>query len=441
MGRMDDDNFYDIDEIVSDAFSYSIIINKLHISFYLFKKYEDDVYGNKYICIKAIIDSFRLDSTSVYQLMFLEERLFIFRKNLWAILSTRWDLNFLTVLHNQIMDEPKENFLVYWSNPLRIVLMLLNISLHICAKHQNLIFKAKRFRSTLWDIANAVIESSSNISEVEDMLTDRNYSGIQVIDMIAFLDIIEILQNPMLDSIISNMYNGPYQREIFLRKSVWYKVIEEQTYHAPGVDGIISKAFKICGINFSFKMISNVLKIKTKIFKQLKEYWFENDSPFAVMEDSESNVGYAFQFQVWKQALDVRYQFELAIILINTFAMLWISNSLIDDGINIQTLIQLFQSNWNNIKYFYKMASNRHFPCDFQLVGIVQEVTSYANVCSVKNEPPPPREGSFIFKKFSQKNPPPPNDQRKNVLNFFKIFSLKIFFEFIFEFFLKFFNE
>ena len=58
------------------------------------------------------------------------------------------------------------------------------------------------------------------MSDVEDMLTDRNYSGIQVIDMIAYLDIIEILQNPMLDSIISNMYNGPFQREIFLRKSV-----------------------------------------------------------------------------------------------------------------------------------------------------------------------------------------------------------------------------
>ena len=175
------------------------------------------------------------------------------------------------------------------------------------------------------------------------MLTDRNYSGIQVIDMIAFLDIIEILQNPMLDSIISNMYNGPYQREIFLRKSVWYKVIEEQTYHAPGVDGIISKAFKLFGINFSFKMISNVLKIKTKVFKQLKEYLFKSDNPFAGMEDSEANVGYAFQFNVWKQALDVRYQFELVVILINTFVMLWISNSLIDDGVNIQTLILIIQ--------------------------------------------------------------------------------------------------
>ena len=47
LGRNDDDNVYDIDEIISDAFSYSITLNKLHIAFYFFKKYEDDVYGNK----------------------------------------------------------------------------------------------------------------------------------------------------------------------------------------------------------------------------------------------------------------------------------------------------------------------------------------------------------------------------------------------------------
>ena len=90
-------------------------------------------------------------------------------------------------------------------------------------------------------------------------------------------------------------------------------------------------------------MISNVLKIKTKVFKQLKDYCFNNENPFADLEDTETNIGYAFQFEIWKKALDVRYQFELIVILINTFAMLWISNSLIDDGVNIQSLIVIIQ--------------------------------------------------------------------------------------------------
>ena len=112
MGRMDDDNVYDVDEIISDAFSYSIILNKLHISFYLFKKYEDDVYGNKFICIKALIDSFRCDDTSVYQLMYLEERLFILEKFMSHI-EYKMGFEFLTVVQSQIMDQPKDNFIVY----------------------------------------------------------------------------------------------------------------------------------------------------------------------------------------------------------------------------------------------------------------------------------------------------------------------------------------
>jgi len=48
-GRNDDDNIYDYDEIISDAFSYAVTINHLHIAFYLLKTYEDDVYGNKLV--------------------------------------------------------------------------------------------------------------------------------------------------------------------------------------------------------------------------------------------------------------------------------------------------------------------------------------------------------------------------------------------------------
>ena len=299
MGRMDDDNVYDVDEIISDAFSYSIILNKLHISFYLFKKYEDDVYGNKFIWIKALIDSFRCDDTSVYQLMYLEERLFILEKFMSHI-EYKMGFEFLTVLHAQIMDKPKDNFIVYWANPLKVIWSLLNICIHVSTKHQNLIFKAKRFRSTLCDIANSIIDSSSNMNEVEDMLVDLNYSGIQVIDMIAFLDIIEILQNPILDSIISNMYYGPYQREVFLKKSILYRVIEEQTHNAPGMDGIMTKAFKMWGVDHSFKAFSSVFKLKTRVFRQLKEYLCRSNNLMAGMEDSESSIGYAFQHQIWK---------------------------------------------------------------------------------------------------------------------------------------------
>ena len=76
---------------------------------------------------------------------------------------------------------------------------------------------------------NSIIDATENINEVQDMLQDKTYSGTEVINMIAFLDIIEILQNPMIDSIISNMYYRPFEREPFFKKSTCYKLFEKVT--------------------------------------------------------------------------------------------------------------------------------------------------------------------------------------------------------------------
>lgn len=218
-GRKDNDNIYDYDEIISDAFSYAISMNKLPIAFYLFKTYEDDVYGNKQLCVESIIESFKNDETQVNQVMYLEERLFILEKFM-KFVEYKLALEFLTVIHQQISDDPKTNFLVFCPNPLKMIVMLLNIVISLSNKHQNLKFKAQKVRSSLCDIANGIIDTSNSMNEVEDMLLDKTYSGTEILDFIEILDIIEILTNPMIDSIISNMYLGPYERESFMKRSV-----------------------------------------------------------------------------------------------------------------------------------------------------------------------------------------------------------------------------
>ena len=267
LGRKDDDNVYDYDEIISDAFSYAITINKLHIAFYLFKTYEDDVYGNKMLCIKSILNSFKNDDTQINQVMYLEERLFILEKFM-NFIEYKMALEFLNVIHQEISDDPKINFLVYCSNPLKIIVMLLNIVIHLSSKHQNLKFKAQKVRSTLCDISNGIIDTSTSMNEVKDMLLDKTYNGTEVIDLIEMLDIIEILQNPMMDSIVSNMYYGPYERESFLKKSTCAKVFDEQLAKTPGTDPLVTKSFKIFGSGHSYKSFKKYFKAQTKIFKK-----------------------------------------------------------------------------------------------------------------------------------------------------------------------------
>ena len=263
LGRKDDDNVYDYDEIVSDAFSYAITLNKLHIAFYLFKTYEEDVYGNKMLCVKSILDSFKNDDTQINQVMYLEERLYILEKFM-KFIEYKLALEFLTVIHQEIMDKPQINFLVYCPNPLKIITMFLNIMIHLGEKHQNLKFKAQKVRAVLCDIANGVINTSSGMNEVKDLLLDKTYNGSEVIDLIEMLDVIEILQNPMIDSIVSNMYYGPYERESFMKKSTLFKVLEEQTNNTPGEDPLVTRSFKLIGANHGFHSFKRYFEAHTK---------------------------------------------------------------------------------------------------------------------------------------------------------------------------------
>ncbi|CAI2387331.1 unnamed protein product [Moneuplotes crassus] len=324
MGRKDDDNVYDFDEIISDAFAYSIRLNKIHISFYLFKKYEDDVYGNKFLCIKAIFESFKNDDTQINHVMYLEERLFILEK-FSKYIEYKMGLEFLNIMHDQVLDDPKDNFLVYCPNPLKIIILLLNISIGIKTKHQNLKFKAQKFRSTLCDIAHSVIDTASNMNEVEDLLRDKTYSGMEVLDLIAHLDIIEILQNTMIDSIISNMYFGPYERETFLKKSTCYKIVEEQVREEPGTEGLVTRSFKIISFKNNFKGLKKYFKIQTKLCKKCRRkdgMAIESLAQDEEEDNQEGTVGHMFMFQIWKKSLDVQYLIEAGVIFV--IALIWL---------------------------------------------------------------------------------------------------------------------
>jgi hypothetical protein len=312
LGRNDDDNIYDLDEIISDAFSYAISINHLHIAFYLLRTYPEDVYGNKILCVKSIINSFKNDDVQVNQVLYLEERLFILEKFM-KFIEYKMALEFFDVIHDQITDEPKINFLVYSPNPIKIITMLLNIVINLSSKHQNLQFKAQKVRVTLCDIANAIIDSSSSMNEIQDMLLDKTYSGIEIIDYIELLNIIEVLGNPMVDSIITNMYLGPYERESFLKKNTCFRVFEEQTSDSPTMEALVTKSFKIFEIDgflHSFKKECSEIKL-TEAFKsnQLQSTTFDDG-------ESENDPGHMFQYHVWRKSLDVKLIVNLILILL-----------------------------------------------------------------------------------------------------------------------------
>jgi hypothetical protein len=69
---------YEFQEILADCFSYAMKIDKIHIAFYFYKVYKDEVFTTKELCVQSIIDTFNDQSLKkVNAIPYLEERLYM----------------------------------------------------------------------------------------------------------------------------------------------------------------------------------------------------------------------------------------------------------------------------------------------------------------------------------------------------------------------------
>mmetsp|Transcript_5226 Transcript_5226/g.6191 ORF Transcript_5226/g.6191 Transcript_5226/m.6191 type:complete len:124 (+) Transcript_5226:1297-1668(+) len=65
------------------------------------------------------------------------------------------------------------------------------------------------------------------------MIIDKSYN-IEMLDLMAKLDIIEILQNPVIESIVSDLNRGIHARENFMCKSLAFKALLESVENLGG---------------------------------------------------------------------------------------------------------------------------------------------------------------------------------------------------------------
>lgn len=119
-----------------------------------------------------------------------------------------------------IMEQAELNFIVYLSNPIKIITVFLFLLTRLNKMYPLLKFKIEELSVILNKIAIEIMVNSKNIADVKDMILDYMYNGTQIVDMLAFIDNIPILQSQIMDSVVSNMYYGPYERQFFLKNSI-----------------------------------------------------------------------------------------------------------------------------------------------------------------------------------------------------------------------------
>ena len=58
------------------------------------------------------------------------------------------------------------------------------------------------------------------------LLEDTNFNGTNVLDNIAYLDITELLMNPVMNEIVSIYWDGPYESIFFLDGCTNFRIIK-----------------------------------------------------------------------------------------------------------------------------------------------------------------------------------------------------------------------
>lgn len=320
-------NYHDYSLFIAEGFITAVESSKFMIAFYLFRTYTDDILDNKISWLDVLINSFKTDSYHNYKLENLEERLYILQ-NLIKHIKYEMAIDFLDVTKIILGKETKHHFLVYSINPVKIIVILIEIFKEINVIHPMLTFKANEIISILSKTCNKILWRWYSIRDVEDLIFDKTYDNELILDCIARINIDDILENSILENIVNNIYYGNFQREPFYRKSVLFKTCFMTEFASQTVNK--HNPLIIC----EYKEETKRKRYKEPWFKKLKRHLFY---PSRANESMNSNKfheyqpGHQFQFEIWKHALDVKYTVNTMLIIPQAFFLLYFSQNLIHD--------------------------------------------------------------------------------------------------------------
>jgi hypothetical protein len=123
-------------------------------------------------------------------------------------------------------DVASSHYLTYAINPIKVIMMELEILSDIDLKFPMLKFKTKDVKELLLQIAGGIIDGTDVSEDLVALMTDKLYNGLEVIDMIAYLNLTELLMSEIMDHVVSSFFEGPYERSFFLKGSTQYIVID-----------------------------------------------------------------------------------------------------------------------------------------------------------------------------------------------------------------------
>ena len=179
------------------------------------------------------------------------------------------------------------------------------------------------------------------MKEVEDLLIDKLYSGEETIEVFARLKVTEVLENEILDSVVSNIFQGRYVRETIFAKSTAYQALLEGYYNISGEDYEAINALAIVEYRHEYSTFtddnqyiegnSTGLTLRFGKRKEKQTYKYADHKMF--------EKGHMFQFYVWKESFDSQHYFNILCALLLGIELLIAATSLVDETRDIEAIL------------------------------------------------------------------------------------------------------
>lgn len=313
--------------IITEWFSYCIIINNITVALYLLKKFVKELYYKNEAIIDSILyilNEYSESNGAVryhHGISHLEELLYFveiflngftygqwyyFRIILMKLAAcTEFDNeeidHYDPVTRQQIIDayvvnKFRTHFLVYTYNPLKIVIAIVSI-LKKFQKRFPTLAVSTAIEDKYLKFANIMMINYQELEQVRHMLYDRMYNGKIVIDLIAEFDLHSILWGRKPLVIINQMWSGIYQNESFLNYSINFRAVRD----------VFLGQNKMGGFSTNYLYELKRMKSLYGVIRSKKE---------KQMQEPEKPVkAHYFMFKSWEKTMAIRYWIDAVFII------------------------------------------------------------------------------------------------------------------------------
>ena len=196
-------------------------------------------------------------------------------------------------------------------------------------KHRMLKFKGRKLIVNLCEIADAIVNESNSLKDIEEMLFDVTYSGIKLIDLVAIEDISGILKNPLIDIVVSNLYVGTFELDSFLEKSISYNIVSKNLLEHEDDGAQIQK--RPISLFHTENQHDKGRARNQKCMKRLyKNMCVRRNEVFCRNRNTTKIIGHMFKFEVWTKSAETRHLIETVVILAIGILLIYFASDFLD---------------------------------------------------------------------------------------------------------------